>query len=119
MSHTPSPSTLRPSGMVRVCQDEGLSRSLFSAQPGCRVSLPCEPAKRGPKSLYTDEVLTVHIRHVLTTSPCLGERHRNVWARRRAQGIRTSDPRVLRTHAAGRPLDAQPGVARRGAAGPR
>jgi transposase InsO family protein len=46
--------------------------------------------------LYTDEVLTAHIRHVLATSPFLGEGHRKVWARLRAQGIRTSKPRVLR-----------------------
>jgi transposase InsO family protein len=46
--------------------------------------------------LYTDEALTVHIRHVLATSPFLGEGHRKVWARLRAQGTRTSKPRVLR-----------------------
>jgi transposase InsO family protein len=46
--------------------------------------------------LWTDEVLTTHIRHVLATSPFLGEGHRKVWARLRAQGIRTSKPRVLR-----------------------
>jgi transposase InsO family protein len=46
--------------------------------------------------LYTDEVLTAHIRQVLATSPFLGEGHRKVWARLRAQGIRTSKPRVLR-----------------------
>ena len=96
MSHTPSPSTHRPYGVGRVCQEWGLSRSSFYAQPGRRVALPREPAKRGPKTAYTDEVLTVHIRHVLATSPFLGEGHRKVWARLRAQGIRTSKPRVLR-----------------------
>ena len=96
MSHTPSPSTNRPYGVVRVCQEWDLSRSTFYAQPGRRVSPPREPAKRGPKTLYTDEVLTAHIRQVLAASPFLGEGHRNVWARLRAQGIRTSTPRVLR-----------------------
>ena len=96
MSHTPSPSTQRPYGVVRVCQEWGLSRSSFYAQPGHRGSPPREPAKRGPKTLYTDDVLTEHIRQVLATSPFLGEGHRKVWARLRARGIRTSKARVLR-----------------------
>ncbi len=96
MSHTTSSSTNRSYGVVRVCQEWGLSRSTFYAQPGRRVAPPHEPAKRGPKTLYTDEALTVHIRHVLATSPFLGEGHRKVWARLRAQGTRTSKPRVLR-----------------------
>lgn len=33
---------------------------------------------------------------MLAASPFLGEGHRKVWARLRAQGIRTSKPRVLR-----------------------
>ena len=96
MSHTTSPSTNRRYGVVRVCQEWDLSRSTFYAQPGRRVSPPREPAKRGPKTAYTDEVLTGHIRQVLAASPFLGEGHRKVWARLRAQGIRTSKPRVLR-----------------------
>jgi putative transposase len=96
MSHTTSPSTQRPYGVVRVCQEWGLRRATFYAQPGRSVSPPREPAKRGPKTWYTDEVRTAHIRQVLATSPFLGEGHRNVWARLRAQGIRTSKPRVLR-----------------------
>ena len=84
------PPTNHPYGVVRVCQQWGLSRSTFYAQPGRRVSPPREQAKRGPKTLYTDEVLTAHIRQVLGTSPFLGEGHRKVWARLRAQGIRMS-----------------------------
>jgi putative transposase len=53
-------------------------------------------AKRGPKTSYTDEELTAYIRQVLVASPFLVEGHRTVWARLRAQGIRTSKPRVLR-----------------------
>lgn len=41
-------------------------------------------------------MLTAHIWQVLVTSPFLGEGHRKVWARLRAQGIRTSNPRALR-----------------------
>jgi putative transposase len=96
MSHTTSPSTHRRYGMVRVCQEWGLIRSTFYAQPGRRVSPLRESAKRGPKTLYTDEVLTAHIRHVLAASSFLGEGHRKVWARLRAQGTRTSKPRGLR-----------------------
>ena len=96
MSHATSPSTNRPYGVVRVCQEWGLSRATFYHQQD-RVAQPDGTgAKRGPKTAYTDEELTGHIRHVLATSPFLGEGHRKVWARLRAQGIRTSKPRVLR-----------------------
>ncbi|GIW55435.1 MAG: hypothetical protein KatS3mg082_1839 [Nitrospiraceae bacterium] len=57
---------------------------------------PRAPAKRGPKTSYTDEALTSFIRQVLAASPFLGEGHRKVWARLRVQGIRTSQRRVLR-----------------------
>ena len=96
MSHTTSPSTNRSYGVVRVCQEWGVRRSTFYHHQHRAASLPTEPAKRGPKTAYTDEVLTAHIRQVLVASPFLGEGHRKVWARLRAQGIRTSKPRVLR-----------------------
>jgi putative transposase len=96
MSHTMSPSTQRPYGVVRVCQEWDLSRSTCYQQRTRAKAPPATPAKRGPKTSYTDEVLTGHIRQVLATSPFLGEGHRKVWARLRAQGIRTSKPRVLR-----------------------
>ncbi|MGB4069558.1 MAG: hypothetical protein WBK08_16140 [Nitrospira sp.] len=70
--------------MARVWQEWGLSRSTFYAQSGRRVSPPREQAKRGPKTLSTDEVLTAHIRQVLGTSPFLGEGHRKAWAWLRA-----------------------------------
>lgn len=96
MSHATSPSTNRPYGVVRVCQEWGLSRATFYHQQG-RIARPLlTPTKRGPKTAYTDEVLTAHIRQVLATSPFLGEGHRKVWARLRARGIRTSKARVLR-----------------------
>jgi transposase InsO family protein len=82
--------------VVRVCQEWGLSRSTCYQQRTRAEASPAPPVKRGPKTAYTDEVLTNHIRQVLTTSPFLGEGHRKVWARLRAQGIRTSKPRVLR-----------------------
>ena len=96
MSHTMSPSTQRRYGVVRVCQEWRLSRAPFYHQQACTAGPPAESAKRGPKTAYTDEGLTAHIRQVLATSPFLGEGHRKVWARLRAQGIRTSKLRVLR-----------------------
>ena len=96
MSHATSPSTQRPYGVARVCQEWGVRRSTFYYQQHRAAGSPTEPAKRGPKTLYTDEELTAHIRRVLATSPFFGEGHRKVWARLRAQGIRTSKPRVLR-----------------------
>jgi putative transposase len=98
MSHTSSPSVQCPSGVVRVCQEWGLSRATFYHQRIRADGPSVERTKRGPKTAYTDEELTGHIRQVLMASPFLGEGHRNVnvWARLRAQGIRTSKPRVLR-----------------------
>lgn len=96
MSHATSPSTPRPYGVVRVCQEWGLSRSTCYLQRTRAETSPATSAKRGPKTLYTDEGLIMHIRHVLATSPFLGEGHRKVWARLRAQGIRTSTSRVRR-----------------------
>ena len=96
MSHATSPSMKRRYGVVRVCEEWGLSRSTFYHQWGCADRSPRGPAKRGPKTGYPDEALTAHIRQVIESSPFLGEGHRKVWARLRAQGIRTSKPRVLR-----------------------
>lgn len=93
MSHATSPSMQRQYGVVRVCQEWGVRRSTFYHQ---RSSPVRQPAKRGPKTAYTDEALTVQIRQVLTASPFVGEGHRKVWARLRIRGIRTSKRRVLR-----------------------
>jgi putative transposase len=96
MSHTSSPSVQCPYGVVRVCQEWGLSRATFYHQRIRADGPSVERTKRGPKTAYTDEELTAYIRQVLAASPFLGEGHRKVWARLRAQGIRTSKPRVLR-----------------------
>lgn len=82
--------------MVRVCQEWGLNRATCYHQQSRVAQSPRVPAKRGPKTTYTDETLTGHIRAVITAAPFLGEGHRKVWARLRVQGIRTSKPRVLR-----------------------
>jgi len=96
MSHALSPSQQRYYGVMRVCQEWGVRRSTYYHHQHHAARPPAEPAKRGPKAAYTDEVLTAHIRQVLAASPFLGEGHRKVWARLRPQGIRTSKPCVLR-----------------------
>jgi len=96
MSHALSPSQQQCYGVVRVCQEWGVRRSTFYHQRDRAAGPLAEPAKRGPKTSYTDETLTGHIRQVLAASPFLGEGHRKVWARLRVQGIRTSKARVLR-----------------------
>lgn len=96
MSRATSPSQHRRYGVVRVCQEWALSRSTFYHQHRRAAGPPPMSAKRGPKTSYTDEQLTDHIRQVLAASPFLGEGHRKVWARLRVQGIRTSKLRVLR-----------------------
>jgi transposase InsO family protein len=57
---------------------------------------PSVPRKRGPKTAWTDADLTEQIGAVLARSPFVGEGYREVWARLRLAGIRTSKARVLR-----------------------
>jgi hypothetical protein len=83
MSHATSSSMNRPYGVVRVCEEWGLARSTFYYQQDRVAQSPRALAKRGPKTSYTDEALTGHLRQVLATSPFLGEGHHNVWARLR------------------------------------
>jgi putative transposase len=68
--------------------------SLYAARARRRPHDP--PGKRGPRTAYTDEELTQHIRVVLAESPFFGEGHRKAWAQLRFKGIRTSKARVLR-----------------------
>lgn len=96
MSHAVSPSVNRRYGVVRVAQEWGVPRSTLYAQQARQAQPRPAWAKRGPKTPSTDKDLTAHIQRVLEGSPFLGEGHRKVWARLRAQGIRTSKARVLR-----------------------
>jgi transposase-like protein len=56
MSHALSPSQQRCYGVVRVCQEWGVRRSTFYHHQHRAAGPPAEPAKSGPKTLYTDEV---------------------------------------------------------------
>lgn len=95
MSRAISPSTQRPYGLARVTQVWQQPRSSFYAQRQ-RRDRPAPPAKRGPKTAWTDEALTAEIRTIIAASPFHGEGHRKIWARLRLAGVRTSKRRVLR-----------------------
>ena len=94
MSHETSPSTQQPYGIARVTRLWQVPRSTVYARRARRDHPPCE-AKRGPKTRWTDAELTARIRTILAESPFHGEGHRKIWARLRAQGVRTSKRRTL------------------------
>lgn len=95
MSEALSPSAGRPYGLARVCRWWEVARStVYASRHRCRSSQPAQ--KRGPKTRYSDAELLERIRHVLASSPWVGEGHRKAWAQLRAEGVRTSKPRVLR-----------------------
>ena len=60
-----------------------------------RHQRPAPLQKRGPKTAWTDDELTAHIRTVMARSPFVGEGYRKVWARLRLAGIRTSKGREI------------------------
>ena len=94
MSHTVSPSSNRPYGVVRVTSVWNLVRSTFYAAR-VRESKPRETNKRGPK-VHSDEELMTEIRQLLAEPVFMGEGYRKIWARLRHKGIRTCKDRVLR-----------------------
>ena len=95
MSRTESPSTAKPYGLARVTAAWGLPRATYYAQRD-RLNHPVESRKRGPRTAWTDEVLTERIREQIAASPFSGEGYRKVWARLRVAGVRSSKARVLR-----------------------
>lgn len=94
MSRTVSPSSQKPYGVARVVAVWKLARSTFYAARQ-RQQHPREPQKRGPKVL-SDEELLVEIRELLAQPLFTGEGYRQIWARLRHKGVRTSKDRVLR-----------------------
>lgn len=99
MSRATSPSTGTRYGLARVCRAWRVARSTVYWQRA-RAALPPDqrpaPQKRGPRAGMTDAELTERIRALLAAAGFHGEGHRKVWARLRAQGVRTSKRRVLR-----------------------
>ena len=72
MSRTRSASTGRCYGRARVLKAWGLPRSTFYQRRRHGASLRL-PARRGPKTHYTDEQLAGEIRRTIQTSPFHGE----------------------------------------------
>ncbi|GIU73103.1 MAG: integrase [Bryobacteraceae bacterium] len=95
MSHARSASTGRCYGRARVLKAWGLPRSTFYQRRRLHAS-PRLPARRGPKTRYTDEQLVGETRRAIRESPFHGEGRRKVWARLRHCDVRTSLRRVLR-----------------------
>jgi putative transposase len=96
MSRARSISTGKPFGMARICREWGIPRSTVYARRHSAAQGPQTPAKRGPKTAYSDAELTDEIRYTIQQSPFTGEGHRKIWARLRQRGIPAGQPRVLR-----------------------
>ena len=93
MSQAISPSTGKPYGWARVCRVWGLARSTVYWQ---RQASSTPGTRRGPLGPCTDAELVDHSRRVLEATTFPGEGYRQVWARLRHRGLRTSPRRVLR-----------------------
>src|SRR5688572_18766075 len=93
MSQATSPSTGIRYGLARVCRVWDMARSTVYWQRQEARGMGRRPGALGPG---TDEELVGQIRTVLQASPFYGEGYRQVWARWRSAGIRTSPRRVLR-----------------------
>jgi putative transposase len=93
LSQATSPSTKICYGLARVCRVWGVARSTIYGQ---RRESRVTGRRPGPLGPCTDEARVSQIRTVLQVSPFHGEGYRQVWARRRYAGVRTSPRRVLR-----------------------
>lgn len=96
MSARLSPSSGKRYGLALVTATWGVPRATVYRHRARRQSTDGPTARRGPKTALTDEALREAIRGILAASPFLGEGHRKVWARLRAQHVRTSKARCLR-----------------------
>jgi len=101
MSRTHSISTRRRFGMSRVCRIWGAPRATVyrhrgAAAGGGVANAARPPRRRGPGGACSDAELLLHIQAVIAASPFSGEGYRKVWARLRAQGVRTAPRRVRR-----------------------
>jgi len=67
----------------------GLPQSTFYERRR-RPLCPRPPARRGPKTCYSDGELLAEIRRTIQESPIHGEGHRKVWARPRVREVHTS-----------------------------
>jgi putative transposase len=95
MSQAVSPSAERPYGLLRVGRVWEIARSSVYARRA-RTTAPQLAKKRGPRTVLDDGALLEKIHAALATSPWVGEGYRKVWARLRAESVRTAPRRVLR-----------------------
>jgi transposase InsO family protein len=114
MSAATSEGTSQVYGVRRVCKAWEIARSTWYAQTeAARPDHPV-PAKRGPKTALSDAALVAAIRAVLAESAFIGEGYRKVWAKLRAEDVRTGKRRVLRLMGAHGLLAPQRGGSPRG-----
>jgi hypothetical protein len=78
MSRTLSPSSNTPYGVARVAAAWRIARSTFYAAKARQSQPAAQPAKRGPKTQFSDQELTEHIRRVIDQTPFFGEGHRKI-----------------------------------------
>ena len=94
MSRQASPSTGHAYGLERVTRIWGVSRAtIYRRRHRSGGAVRKRP---GPLGAMADEGLVAAIRQLLRDSPFHGEGYRELWARLRFAGIRTSRRRVLR-----------------------
>jgi transposase InsO family protein len=91
-----SPSTGRRYPLTLICQVWRVARSSVYAAALPTAALRPLPAKRGPKTVVSDETLVAAIRTVLAETPFHGEGYRKVRARLAHHGLAVSGKRVLR-----------------------
>ena len=96
MSTVSSISTRRRYGVSRVCRVWGVARAGVCRNRRAAVMPPSSRRRPGPQGPMPDAALVGAIRRVLTDSPFHGEGCREVWARLRHAGLRTSRERVRR-----------------------
>src|SRR5437763_15577846 len=92
MSRTISPVTGKPYGLALVCRVWRLARSGVYRHR----SVPPARQRRGPLGAMSDDALTTAVLDVLAASPFHGEGPRQLWARWRCAGTRTSIRPALR-----------------------
>ena len=96
MSQAHSISTHRRYGTALVCRLWGFSRATTYRHRDRRNADndARPPRRRGPEGACSDGALLEHIRAIIEASPFSGEGYRKVWARLRAQGVRTAARRA-------------------------
>jgi len=96
MSRATSPATQKPYSLVRVCRVWHWQRSTIYRQRQSKAGPASSSVRPGPPGPCSDAELVQQIKAILAESPFYGEGYRQVWARLRHAGIRTSKRRGLR-----------------------